>query len=378
MKKKSTILIFIIISNTCFGQIDTTYYVDQDRQIRSLNDICKQIKNVNTTLGENENQLNDLAISIEKGLSRNLKIHSDSLVKAINELNTQGDKEPKFDWIQFISDSFVEALGAFIGFGGALFMYYYQKKNDKDEENVIINNQDKSKVNYLKIQLEACLRNIENQIQSIEKNNIKIDKNKLYLFQPDLYPIEDLRRLQNLMNNPEYYKAYTSLIGGSIDNTKEYRNIMAANDYFFNQFSELRKTDAIEFDHKRKLRYKALFDESIKTLMSFGESHKNSSIDLYEEMNQILMTYHNHNSPEKTETHQEFFIEPTRKLILNKYYELPGARKCLELLTETTQTYHDMLMQNDEYLKKYKSMLKLMKETYVTLEKNSVELKSYS
>jgi len=281
--------------------------------------------------------------------------------------------------LQFISDSAVEALGAFIGFGLALWLYYHQKSNDSIEEKKEKYLKDKSKVNYLKIQLEAGKKTIKRQIDEIEKNNKKISKNAMYLFQPNLYPTEELLRIQKLMDNPEYYDAYSNIIGGSFEQTKKYRNIMASNDYFLNQFNELKKTHAIESDHQRKLQYKALFDQSLKTVSNFGESHETSNPDLYNDINQILHNYLSKMKPELIESQQLNFVDPSKRILLDKYYEIPGSKECLELLKNTTQLYSEMQMQNESYLERYIQMHKLMTDTYFVLKENSIDInKSYS
>ena len=342
-------IIFALLPLSILGQIDSTTIKFQQAQIKSLNGICKEVNSIQKAIKDNTLSLEEISVDLTKTIEETYTENVSSIVNAISDIELQQFPEldqDTFNWGDFFSSAFVEILGAFVGFGGALFLFYKQNRKDEIDARADKLEEEKSKMEYINSINEMSLRDIEGQMKMIKEYIDETKKNPLYLAPLGYSTTGNLERLKNVVDNPLYYEAYISQIGRTEENTKNYKNLIVSSDYFLNQFGELRKIEANKADYKRKIEYKQLFDEAKKLLVNFGESFVDTNNPIYKDIGDVIYNYETKKIHENFESHQNLLIEPARKLLMSKYYEHESAKECLNLLSNATQVYNDIKLQN--------------------------------
>ncbi len=99
-------------------------------------------------------------------------------------------------WIQFI----LTVLGAFLGFGSALFFYYKKLRSEKKEELQRQKTISQNKLKYHKLLIENLIKTTNNQIRSINEYIKEQEKDLLNVIHPKQVATNDFKRLVNINN----------------------------------------------------------------------------------------------------------------------------------------------------------------------------------
>ncbi len=136
-------------------------------------------------------------------------------------------------WIQFI----LTVLGAFLGFGSALFFYYKKLRNDKKEELTRHKTTSTNKLKYHKLLIENLIKTTNNQIKSINEYIIEQKKDLLNVIPPKQVTTNDFKRLININN--EIFESLNTLNNENTDWIEDLKKLHVTIDYIEGVFSEI-------------------------------------------------------------------------------------------------------------------------------------------
>lgn len=94
-------------------------------------------------------------------------------------------------WIQFG----LTVIGAFLGFGTALYFYYESLKREKKQQEAKQLTENKNKLSYHKLLIENLVKNTERQIKSLKEFKLDQEKNLLNVIAPKQVATNDFQRL---------------------------------------------------------------------------------------------------------------------------------------------------------------------------------------
>jgi len=85
MKTPIIVILFLLQTILCIAQVDSIYLIHQDKQVKTLQGICTQVKNVNSTIKQNSASIDNISESIKI----NLETHSDKIIEALKQKKKQ-------------------------------------------------------------------------------------------------------------------------------------------------------------------------------------------------------------------------------------------------------------------------------------------------
>jgi len=94
-------------------------------------------------------------------------------------------------WIQFV----LTVIGAFLGFGTALYFYYKSLKREKKQEESKLLSENKNRISYHKLLIENLVKNTERQIKSLQQFKKDQEKDLLNVIAPKQVATNDFQRL---------------------------------------------------------------------------------------------------------------------------------------------------------------------------------------
>lgn len=376
MKKLKFIL--ILIPCIVLGQNDSITVSNLDESNRMLKGICKEINNIDETLNQLKDSLSSIQRFSEHKFETAITLNEENIKSIYKELVPKENKDSKFSLGEFISNAIVEAIGAFLGFGGAFWLYWLSVKREKKKEEDTEEKQRNDRNNYLGSIINASIGLIENQINGIKDCIETINKDPINLPLMPLFGTDDLERFKDTMNKPSYYHSFLNTFGNDIDHTKKYRNITSTADYFHSQFLQIPEMHSIKqkADYERKMKYKGMFDHTLRKCHELGKSHEKTNNQLFKDIASVLELYHKNMIPEKLETHQVNFVEPMKKIFLEKHFDEDYVRPILNELTALTHLYSEIEMQNLQHVEDLKQIIETSESTLIILKENSGELTS--
>lgn len=367
------IVIFLLINTGLQSQNDSLFITQTEKLNSTLKGICKEINEVSDSIALSEIKENQLKLNKILAKENSIKLN-DTQYEGLLEINKSS--EEKFNLSEFIGNLLVEMFAAFIGFGGALYLFYRESNRERKEEKRKKEQIESDKINYLKSLMHSAKSNITLQLDQLEINNKKILENPIYIYQPKLLPLEELERLQNFLNDSETYHAYINTYGTGIEHTEKYRISTSAIDYFKNQFKELRPIHYLESDYNRKINYKQLFDQLYDNVGKYGEAIQQTDTEFSLRILTIIKNYTDilNADPENFEIHQNNFVDPLKRLFIDEYFHKNEIKPLLVICRKATQLFNEIKQQNIWKTEKNEEMIKICKSTLDKLIENSNEL----
>jgi len=115
-------------------------------------------------------------------------------------------------WVQFI----LTFIGAFLGFGSALYFYYKSFKKEKKQEKNKLNNENKNRIKYHNLLTENLINNTESQIESLQNFKKEQEKDLLNINVPKRVSTNDFQRL--IFINKEIFDSFNYINRQDQDN----------------------------------------------------------------------------------------------------------------------------------------------------------------
>ena len=280
----------------------------------------------------------------------------------------------EIDWTFFDNDFFKDLISALIGTGTALLIFYMTLRSDKKKSKEDEENQNQRRLDYLSNVVTATKNQAESFIVNLKKSIADFDADNLNFHLLTKNPNSSLDRLNELLNNENYFLAYFKKYGKK--NAKKYNNIALQVDFFVEQEKQIWEMTKIaqSFDYNRK----KSFTQSTNDLMN--RTAGLLKIDLLEQqykdrINEIFDDYYQ-NVGDMTDLsfHYERFIRPTMSNVLIHNVDKPEIIELISEFKNVSNLFNEIKMQNDNHNKSQKAILKSYEESLGFFKRDASEL----
>lgn len=280
----------------------------------------------------------------------------------------------EIDWTFFDNDFFKDLISALIGTGTALLIFYMTLRSDKKKSKEDEENQNRRRLDYLSNVVTATKNQAESFIVNLKKSIVDFDEDNLNFHLLTKNPNSSLDRLNELLNNENYFLAYFKKYGKK--NAKKYNNISLQVDFFVEQEKQIWEMTKIaqSFDYNRK----KSFTQTTNDLMN--RTAGLLKIDLLEQqykdrINEIFDDYYQ-NVGDMTDLsfHYERFIRPTMSNVLIHNVDKPEIIELISEFKNVSNLFNEIKMQNDNHNKSQKAILKSYEESLGFFKRDASEL----
>lgn len=280
----------------------------------------------------------------------------------------------EIDWKFFDNDFFKDLVSALIGTGTALLIFYMTLRSDKNKLKEDEENQNQRRLDYLSNVVTATKNQAESFILNLKKSIADFNTDNLNFHLLTKNPNSSLDRLNELLNNENYFLAYFKKYGKK--NAKRYNNIALQVDFFVEQEKQIWEMTKIaqSFDYNRK----KSFTQTTNDLMN--RTAGLLKIDLLEKqykerINQIFEDYYQ-NVGDMTDLsfHYERFIKPAMSNVLIHNVDKPEIIELISEFKNISNLFNEIKMQNDNHNKSQKAILKRYEESLGFFQRDASEL----
>jgi hypothetical protein len=280
----------------------------------------------------------------------------------------------EIDWTFFDNDFFKDLISALIGTGTALLIFYMTLKSDKKKSKKDEENQNQRRLDYLSNVVTATKNQAESFIMNLKESIADFDADNIDFHLLTKNPNSSLDRLNELLNNENYFLAYFKKYGKK--NAKKYNNISLQVDFFVEQEKQIWEMTKIaqNFDYNRK----KSFTQTTNDLMN--RTAGLLKIDLLaqqykERINQIFQDYYQ-NVGDMTDLsfHYERFIRPTMSNVLIHNVDKPEIIELISEFKNVSNLFNEIKKQNDNHNKSQKAILKSYEESLGFFKRYASEL----
>ena len=252
--------------------------------------------------------------------------------------------------IFFDQDFFKDLISALIGTLSALLIFYLTLRHDKKKDQKLEKQQNLRRLNYL----SNLVTSVKNQTitfkNNLDKNIENFNDDKLHFHQMVKNPNSSLHRLDEIINDENYFLAYFQEYGET--NVKKYNNMSLQIDYFIAQEKQVYEMNeaAQKFDYNRK----AAFVSNINNLMnraSFLPKQPGLLEEGYiRELNNIF-EYYNNNLKDLSDLQFQYshMIRPIIERVLIHNLDKPEIRELIAEFKNASILFNEIKLQNDKH-----------------------------
>lgn len=269
-------------------------------------------------------------------------------------------------WLQFI----LTVLGAFLGFGSALFFYYKKMRSEKKEELTRQKIISQNKLKYHRLLIENLIKTTNNQIKSINEYVTEQKKDLLNIIPPKQIATNDFKRLVNINN--EIFESLNTLNKDNTDWLEDLKKLHVTTDYIESVFSEIFRitTNHLKECYKKASDIKQKIELISDRLSSFAFylrkqlEEKRWENDLYVFVNDAIKQYRVQIEA-KADFHKinKDYLEPLLKRIVDNYQTEPFFEEIMFLSKNARVKMNDIETDVD-------NMISEMNQVKIELEKS--------
>lgn len=339
-------------------------------QKKSLDGICTQLKNINNSI-KNIEYSDSLYVSNQRTIVDSILNSHDSI---FIENKLIGNEKSVCD---FLYNSFAELFGALLGAGIALLLFYRQNRKDERERDEKSREKMLLKNRYLVQTLMAVLDVGEKYRASAADFSRDVEQNPIEIPELTKYPIQDLKRLQNIVDDDQYYYSFIETYGSDEFAINAFRKIANISNYLESQLPQFMFQDYIEKDFARKNRFKELFTILFDGVHEIGVSSEEENPVLYQEIEEILGNYYRDIKRNQYDItyHMDNFITPLKGLLLAKYFDDKEMRSKLMEIRTIELLYKDIIAQNLRVAERFVNFSDTMDQVMGELRKLLTDLR---
>ncbi|MCF8337916.1 MAG: hypothetical protein K9I74_08030 [Bacteroidales bacterium] len=248
-------------------------------------------------------------------------------------------------WIQFA----LTVLGAFLGFGTALFFYYKRLKREKKREKSNQLSKNKNRISYHTLLIENLVKNTEQQINLLEQFKLEQEKDMLEFIAPKQVATNDFQRL--ILINKDIFDSFNYFNNKENNWVEELKKLHTNIDFIEGTFKEINRitsnhlescrSNATEIKQKIELIPDRLTSYAFYIQKELGEKRLQS--DLYVFVNAQISKYGE--LVENKSTLDDFnneYIEPMLNLIMQHYKEDPFLEEIIFLAKSARVKMNDI------------------------------------
>ena len=275
----------------------------------------------------------------------------------------------------FLIKLLISFLGAFFGFGFALYLYYKKNKKEEKKENEKKEYENKSKLKYFNTTIQSFIAKSNSQNKNIREfiEKQRISANKIEFLK--VIPSNDFQRFLSI-ESKGIFEVYVSLNGEqNKDWIEKYKSILFSLDYLEGIRSEIFRVSLKHMDssYKSQLNLKSII-ESISNKIAFylkilsenyqSEKWKNP---IFVELNNILINYEKiiKENTDFDKLNIEF-LEPTITILYDEKYD-PKMEEIILLCKKARVCLNDLKEDIEFQISEFEKVHKEINDTLIKL-----------
>src|SRR3989339_841167 len=275
----------------------------------------------------------------------------------------------------FLIKLLISFLGAFFGFGFALYLYYKKNKKEEKKENEKKEYENKSKLKYFNTTIQSFIAKSNSQNKNIREfiEKQRISANKIEFVK--VIPSNDFQRFLSI-ESKGIFEVYVSLNGEqNKDWIEKYKSILFSLDYLEGIRSEIFRVSLKHMDssYKSQLNLKSII-ESISNKIAFylkilsenyqSEKWKNP---IFVELNNILINYEKiiKENTDFDKLNIEF-LEPTITILYDEKYD-PKMEEIILLCKKARVCLNDLKEDIEFQISEFEKVHKEINDTLIKL-----------
>ncbi len=273
-----------------------------------------------------------------------------------------------------LSDFLINLSSALVGTGTALWVFYLTSEADKRKR------EDIDKINiFQKMQYFTSLVESVYDLSRLQSEHIKVFyenqlKDTLNIPMLTYLPSNNIKRLSELNKHDEYFNAYVNAFDNSLDDIKQWRNLLAIIDFLNEQTMQIHEIlrKSIDFDFERKTKYKEIVEEAMdKTASLFNDAKNVNKVDEFATfLNQSLIDFYDKVTDySDLSQFQSLFVDPVKAGIIEKFMNIDSAVLLIGELKKATFVYTQIKYSNNSLAEDFKEIYKNYKTNSIKLEK---------
>lgn len=373
------LLLLIFPQILCAGNPDSLLEVQiqkTTKYYREVKDLAKEVGVTNKKIEEYLNSTNSLNQKIDSLTSR-LNSNSEK-IEEIDSKPKEGKKKD-FNWLDFLSNLFIEIAGAFVGAVGAIYVFYRQIKHDKQKEIEKKIEEQKENNFYLYSLIQAATSKVKQQRESLKIFYEEIDKNPTEIPLISLTPMQDLKRLAKVVDKETYYYSFLEEFGKTKESADKYRKITVSVDYLDAAIIQMEEIlwKGLQFDRERKLAYKEAFENGMNSAVEIAKQLEKTNPKFSNTIFNYTTLYHKATQKQQSDFNfiQDNYVNPLKKELVAGYSNLPEARQILTNLKQLTLIFFNITQNNLRHTEPFKEFYERFEKALDTIEENAKELK---
>ena len=285
-----------------------------------------------------------------------------------------------FDIFKFIVNIIPEAVGAFIGVWGALYVLKRQKILELEIDTQNKNEEQIEVLNYSSFLLNSLIHSFELDNSNLEDYAIAIADNPYLTLKPPIaVASNDASRFLNLIDGKEYLNIFLKHLGSSDKNLKEYNMIINSVDYLSvvrGQIQELANS-ALKNDYERRIRYN---DNVIKNINEMKDYAYDNILDFFEILQIINPTQivYGNDRDFTMDMHSNQLVKPLIGLVQNLYSDDLFLKPREFELHQSISIAEHLKLNNKNYAEDIYRIVDYVNTTIKALKENSKTLIKYT
>ena len=278
----------------------------------------------------------------------------------------------------FWADLAIAVVGAFIGTGGAIWLYYRQTRDQKKKEDDNKVEVQKDKLRYLRNLLKDVILSIEKFSAQLLEFHDNVISYPTHLPQLKTLPTYNFDRIVNKLNQEDYYHAYVTLI-----QNENISAIFSLVEYFYGslELSEQSFKDTVQYDLQRRNKFfeaiTKLVNEMAETLRLFKQNNQRDTNN-YRILNEFIIRYYEVLEPDPSNflRLRDRFLTP----LLESIYKITDSdemRKISKIASTANKLLTPVILSNQDYAKELKKLSEALIKANNKLKERMIPLDEY-
>ena len=253
----------------------------------------------------------------------------------------------------FLSDFFINVIGALIGTLTAVAIFYFTIVHDRNKERKKEKKQIDNKLHYF-----ASIVNSISEVTERQSGHIRIfieaqRADTLNIPLLTMLPTNDLKRFSEMQNHEDYYHAYLTQFGYTTNVVESYRKYYSIIDYLKAAMEQVQDVlnKSMQFDYERKLQYRNIVEKAMDTVVDiFNKAQQANSVEGFAEFlnNILLRLYENDFNHSDLNEFQERFVDPIKIGIIQNYRSIDIAMQLAAEMKKATYIYSQIKISNEK------------------------------
>ena len=282
--------------------------------------------------------------------------------------------------LKFLLSIVPEAIGAFIGIWGALYVLKRQTITQIESDDEKEKAEELEILNYSSFLVNSLIDTFQRDRKWLANYSTEI-QTKPYntLTPPKAVASNDANRFLNLVDGKDYLNTYVKHLGSSDSQLNEYNKIVKSVDYLSvvkEQLQELSDA-AIKYDYQRRIKYNEIVIRNVNSIKDYAYDNILTHMNLLMVINPVQIVF----GDDETYTmdrHSSEMVGPIIGLIQHEYSNNLDLNKMEFELHQAMSISVHLKLNNIKYSNDISQIVEYIDKTLTVLSENSRTLTKYT